>query len=244
MKQRRPYADYAARLLTCLLLFAAGYQLLARSPIAWRLREDVPGGVSGVLMIMAALVAFPPLLARKRFLGACLFASILLSAFGSHWWTRIQWEEVVTESNFALDATPRFNDYLLAMTPMVVTISYLALSSWSRIRADLLTREADRDQAAHAAASSFLNGSFSLVVSLAAGIAFAALLASGLLSYGIPHAWGVIAFVSAMVLVVGVVQLLGQDMRRFGQQSGAPFTTPTEKRTKVARKLRRGSGQV
>lgn len=210
----RAWGEIGLRVLFSALLLFAGYQLLAQSTFAWRLREDVPAGVGTIIFGFSAFFAFLPLLMGRRYLGAYLLSGLMFSALGAYWWTMIPWEEVVTETNFTITDPPRLQDYLLVASPAALAAAYVALSRWSRMRADLLGRGADVDQVRRAAAASFLGGAVALLAAAAASGAFVALLAAGLPQRAAALPAGVPVVVLSVLLVAGVLQLYGRRSRR------------------------------
>lgn len=179
MKRARPWGDYALRFVACGLLWGSGFALVAGSTFAFRLRDDVPGGVTTLAFGLATVLSLVPLLFRKRFLGAFLVSSFLLSGIGAYWWTTIPWDELVTESDFVAQRAPRVLDYMLVMSPVFIAAFYAAVSRASVLRADCLRRGADAHEAKRAAAASFLAGSAALVLATAMTAVLVGALASG-----------------------------------------------------------------
>lgn len=215
-KERAPRAwgELGMRVLFSVLLLVAGYQLLAQSTFAWRLREDVPAGVNGLVFGLSALLAGLPLLLGRRYLGAYMLSGLVFAALGAYWWTAIPWEETITETNFTVPEPARVQDYLLVASPAFLAAAYVALSRWSRLRADLIGRGADKQQVRDAAAASFLGGAVALLATLAASAAFVVALALGLpeaAANALPA--GVPAVVGSVLLVGGVLALLGHALR-------------------------------
>lgn len=185
---RRPWGDYALRVLACALLFAGGFSLLAGSPFALRMRDDIPSfvpGLSGVhslALLLAFLLGFLPLLFGKRYLGAFLVSSFLVAGIGGYWWSLITWDELVTESDFHATTAPDWWRYFQVSTPLIAAVLYVVASRASRMRAEYRNRGADPEEVSHAAAGSFLAGMGSLVVTLALAAGLWQLLASGALT--------------------------------------------------------------
>lgn len=207
-RQARPWGDYLLRGLACILLFGSGFSLLATSTFALRMRDDVPplvpglAGVEGLAVIIAAVLAFIPLLMGRRFLGAFLVSAFLLSGIGAYWWTLIPWDELITESDFVTQTSPDWWRYFQVATPLVAAVLYVVASRSSRMRAEYRNRGADPSEISHAAASSFLAGMGVLVVTLAFTGGLWQLLATGALLA--PPPWvprGIPALVMAAALV-------------------------------------------
>lgn len=220
----RPWGDYLLRGFCCLLLAVAGFSLVSTSTFAMRMREDIPGFVPGldgaqsIALILAFLLAFVPLLARRRFLAAYLACSFVIAGLGAYWWTTIPWDELITESDFPSTGKPIIWDYLLVSLPALVACFYVVASRASQLKTDYRNRGAEPEESARAAAASYLAGVVAFLATVAMAFAMWALLNSGLLSkaYGmLPR--GVPAIVlAAALLAVGYALLTGgKGGRRF-----------------------------
>lgn len=168
----RPWGDYMLRVLSCALLFGSGFALAVGSTFALRMRDDVPGGPQMIAFLLASVLGFLPLLFGRRFLGAFLVSSFILSGVGAYWWTTVPWDELLTESNFPSETAPDWWRYLLVASPLVIAVLYVAASRASRLSAEYRNRGANRGEVSRAACASFLAGMGSLVVvlSLASGL--------------------------------------------------------------------------
>ena len=226
MKNARPWGDYVLRILACLLLGVTGYILVAQSTFGLRLRDDVPGGVQTVALVLTSVLSLLPLAFRKRFLGAFLVSAFLLTGIGAYWWTTVPWDELVTESDFTAGRAPRPLDYALTLAPVFIAAFYAAVSRASVLRADYLRRGADPAEAKRAAAASFLAGSVALVAStLMTGVLVAAL-ASGAVK-GMQGLSGVPALVLAALLVV-LAYVFGSGSFVVGRKASAAPPAPAE----------------
>lgn len=214
-KTHRPWADYAARVLACALLFVSAFGLLAQSTFASRLRDDAPGGSFALALALAGVLALLPLLFGKRFLGAFLVSGFLASGIGAYWWTRVSWDELVTESNFTADAPPGLADYVLVAAPALLALFYVAASRASRVKAEYRNRGVDPRQVTRAACVSYLAGVVVFLAVTAVSLAFWALLASDALfeaAAAVPT--GVPALVlAAAALTVGIALGAGRFPR-------------------------------
>lgn len=215
----RPWVDYGLRLLACGLMFVTGYGLLVTSTFALRMRDDAnPGAIA---LALALVLSLAPLLFGRRFLGALLASSFLLSGIGAYWWTRLPWDELFTKSGFPAREAPTIADYALVAAPAAICAFYVAVSRASRVHADLKSRGVDREEIAPAAAHSFLAGAAALVASaLLAGALWLALANGWLLVrhplVGVPA----IATAGALVALAWVISGL-----RFGGEAEAPAWT-------------------
>lgn len=221
-----PWGDYVLRVLASLLLFGSGFSLLAGSPFALRMRDDVPPivpgmeGVIGLALILSAVLAFLPLLFGRRFLGAFLVSSFALCGIGGYWWTLIPWDELLTESDFPAPYPPDWWRYAQVASPLVAALLYIVASRASRMRAEYRNRGADPAEVSNAAAASFLAGMGVLVATLALSGALWALLSSGLVLS--PPSWvprGIPAVVVASALLVVAWGLSSPRVMR-GAQDG------------------------
>lgn len=241
LEKPRPWGERALRIVFALLLVGACYQLLAQSTFAWRLRNDVPYGVGGLVFGLALLLGLLPLALGRRYVGAYLASGFAATALGAYWWTTIPWEEVVTETNFNLETPPGPWEYLMVASPMFLAAAYVALSRWSTLRADLLARGADRREASRAAATSFLVGVLVLVATTAFAGAFAGLLMMGLLSGGLPGAAVLsapLAVVLALVVMAGALLAYGRRLavrRRLRRPSSRGEGPASPERTRARR---------
>lgn len=224
------------RILFCVLLLLASHALIAQSPYAVRLHDGLPVPVDLLVVALATVLALAPLLARRRFLGAYMLSAGLVSAVGGYWFTLVPWDRVLlTRQSFGLHLPQGWGDYLLVALPMFLATSYAALSRWSRIREDLLSRGADTDQVRHAAASSFLAGAGALCVACVASLAFVALLVDGALLMRAPDILQGPQGVALAVLVVGAaIWTMGRRMPR--------IPTPRAGAAPAASKRPRSSG--
>lgn len=181
----RPWGDYAFRVLACTLLFASAYGLLAQSTFAHRLRDDAGvGGVSGaqaLALALAGVLAFLPLLAGRRFLGAFLWSGAFATVVGAYWWTKVSWDELVSESNFNVLEPAGLWDYVLVATPALIAIFYVAGSRASRLKAEYRARGVDPRQVTRAACACYLAGVAAFLAVTALSVAFWAVLGSGAL---------------------------------------------------------------
>jgi hypothetical protein len=184
-KKHRPWGDYAFRVVACMLLFASAYGLLAQSTFAHRLRDDAGmGGVSGaqaIALALAGVLAFLPLLAGKRFLGAFLWSAAVPTIVGAYWWTKVSWDELVSESNFNVMEPAGLWDYVLVATPALIAIFYVAASRASRLKAEYRGRGVDERQVTRAACACYLAGVVVFLAVTGLSIAFWAVLTSGAL---------------------------------------------------------------
>lgn len=208
------WGDVMLRVLFSGLLLIASYQLLAQSTFAWRIREDVPTGVGGLIFGLSALFALGPLLFGRHYLDAFVVSAFTVTLLGAYWWTTIPWEELITETNFTVEGAPGPMDYLLIVSPAFLAVAYTALSRWSRVRTDLLTRGADSDQVRRAAAASFLGGAVALIAATATGAAFIGLLVLGVLQAAPDFFAGVPGVVGAVIVIGLALALIGRRPRR------------------------------
>lgn len=224
-----PIADYGLRILFSVLLVGASFQLLAQSTFAWRLRNDAPGGAMALALGLSALAGVLPLASGRRYLRAYVVCATVVTLLGAYWWTTIPWEETITETNFNLEQPPTLWDHLMAASPAFLAVAYAALSGWSALRADMLSRGVDRAQADQAAAASFLGGGVALVAATAAAFVFIALLAGGLaqprMMLPLPS---VVSAVLGVLVLGGALALLGRrwprlrDLRRPSSRAEGP----------------------
>lgn len=184
-RKRRPWGDYAFRVLACALLFVSAYGLLAQSTFAHRLRDDAGvAGLSGaqaIALVLAAVLAFLPLLAPRRFLGAFLWSGGVATLVGAYWWTKVSWDELVSESNFNVMEPPGLADYVLVATPALIAVFYVAASRASRLKAEYRGRGVDERQVTRAACASYLHGVVVFLAVTAISLGFWAVLTSGAL---------------------------------------------------------------
>ena len=213
-KKVRPWGDYAVRVLACALLFGAAFGLLAQSTFGTRMREDgVPPRL--IALALAGVLATLPLLMGKRFLGAFLFSGFIASGIGAYWWTKVSWDELVTESNFNTAAPAGFWDYVLVAAPALLALFYVAAGRASRLKAEYRSRGVDPAQVTRAACVSYLAGVVVFLGVTAVSLAFWALLASNALfdaAAALPT--GVPALVlAAAALTVGIALGVGRFPR-------------------------------
>lgn len=238
MKDARPWGDYGLRVLACLMLGVTGYVLVAQSTFGLRLRDDVPGGVQTVAIVLTTVLSLLPLAFRKRFLGAFLVSAFLLTGIGAYWWTTVPWDELVTESDFTAGRPPKPLDYALSMAPVFIAAFYAAVSRASVLRADYLRRGADADEARRAAAASFLAGATALVLSTAMTGLLVAALATGAVQ-GVRGLVGLPAIVLAgLVIVLAYVFGSGSYVvgRRASGGGGSPSRAAEAKPARSAKK--------
>ena len=228
-----PWGDYLLRVVACLLLAVTGFILVAQSTFALRLRDDVPGGARTVGLVLTGVLSTLPLLFRKRFLGAFLVSSFILTGVGAYWWTTIPWDELVTESDFTAGRPPGPLDYALTLAPVFIAAFYAAVSRASVLRADYLRRGADPAEAKRAAAASFLAGAVALVLSTVMTAALVAALASGVVS-GVDSIVGIPALVLAGLLIV-LAYVLGSGSFVVGRLGGRGGPAKAAKAAKPAR---------
>lgn len=179
----RPWLAYALRILCCALMFLSAYSLLVGSTFAMRMRQDFP--VQSLVVALSVILAFSPLLAGRRYLGALLISAFLISGIGGYWWTTIPWDEFVKDSEFPTAQRPGFLEYALVATPAVVAAFYAVVSRPSLLRADLVNRGVEPQEIRSAMTMSFLSGAALLVFCggltmvmwqlMSSGIVFAAL---------------------------------------------------------------------
>lgn len=178
-KTHRPWGDYAFRLVACALLFASAFGLLAQSTFAHRLRDDM--APTTLALAIAGVLALVPLLFGRRFLGAFLVSAFLATLTGAYWWTKVSWDELVSESNFNVVEPAGLWDYVLVATPAMVAVFYVAASRASRLKAEYRNRGVDPSQVTRAACASYLAGVFVFLVVTALSLGFWIVLASGAL---------------------------------------------------------------
>lgn len=216
MSAPRPWGDYLFRLLACALLFGAAYGLLSQSTFALRLRDDAPGGSAALALALAAALALAPLLAGRRFLGAFLVSAFVASGVGAYWWTKVSWDELVSESDFNLREPAGFLDYVLVAAPVMLALFYVAAGRASRLKAEYRGRGVDPRQVTRAACVSYLAGVFVFLAVTGVSLGFWAVLASGAL-FGLASAMptGVPALVvAAALMTVGIALGSGRFPRR------------------------------
>ena len=209
----RPWGDYAFRVLACALLFGSAFGLLSESTFAYRLRDDAPaaGGLTGsqtLALAIAATLAILPLLAGKRFLGVFLASSFVAAGMGSYWWTKVSWDELVTETDFTVSEGATVWDYTLVALPALVAVFYVAASRASRLRAEYRARGLDEEQVRRAAWSSWIAGVGLFLGVTAMSLAFWSVLASGVLFATMSQfPTGVPALVAAAALLTVAIAL-------------------------------------
>lgn len=214
MRTSRPWSAYALRLLCSGLLFASGYVLLAQSTFALRMRNDAPIGL--LILVVAAVLSFLPLLFGRRFLAAFLVSGFLLSGIGAYWWTTIPWDEFIRDNGFPAARAPRMLDYALIASPAIVAAFYAAVSRPSLLRADLRNRGADPEEISRASCVSFVSGAALLVFCGALATLLWGLMASGLVFAAIaPIPTGIPALVIVAALVAVAWAIFARRVPRF-----------------------------
>lgn len=219
MKERRhrPWGDYAMRVLACALLFGSAYGLLSQSTFALRLRDDAPGGANTLAMALAGVLAVVPLLMGRRFLGAFLVSGFLASGVGAYWWTKVSWDELVTESDFNVAAPPGLWDYALVAMPALVAVFYAVASRPSRLKAEYRNRGLDEAQIARAAWAAWIGGVGLFLAVGGLSFGFWVLMSSGAvfdMARGVPV--GVPAIVVAVALLTVAIALGSNRLPRAG----------------------------
>lgn len=217
----RPWSAYLLRVLCSVLMFVSGYILLGSSTFALRLRNDVP--VQSIVVALAGVLSFLPLLLGRKYLGGLLVSAFLLSGIGGYWWTTIPWDAFIKDSGFPAQEAPDLLDYALVASPAVICAFYAAVSRPSVLSADLKNRGADADEIGRAACVSFLSGAALLVLCGALAFALWALMSTGIV-------FAAAAFVPtgipALVLVaaLGAVSwaLFTRRLPRFRHRSAPP----------------------
>ncbi|HET6405180.1 MAG TPA: hypothetical protein VFH78_11070 [Candidatus Thermoplasmatota archaeon] len=210
----RPWSAYALRLLCSVLMFLSGYALLAGSTFALRLRGDVP--VQLIVLAMAGVFSFLPLLFGRRYLGMLLVSGFILSGIGAYWWSTIPWDEFIKESNFTTEQKPGLLDYALVASPAIIAAFYAAVSRASILRADLKNRGADADEISRAASVSFLSGAALLVFCGGLAVALWALMATGIVFQAVaPIPTGVPALILVAALVAVSWAIFTRRLPRF-----------------------------
>ncbi|GEM_PF-6660429 len=200
---RRPVAwgDYASRLLSCALLFLTGFVLVANSPFAMRMRNDIPlslwgfDGPQSIALIVAAVLSVIPLLAGPAFLGTFLTCGWLMSGMGAYWWTLIPWDEWITDSGFPTSTPPGLTDFILVAGPALVATLHVILARVSRLRRDAKERGVDEEETRRAAAAAFLTGGATLVLAFGLAAVLWLLLGGGLGSVQ----WGLVGLPALVV---------------------------------------------
>lgn len=232
----RPWSAYALRVLCSGLLFVTGYALLAGSTFALRMRGDLP--VQTLVLALAAILAFVPLLCGRKFLGAFLVSAFLLSGIGAYWWTTIPWDEFIKDSGFPTSEKPQVLDYALVASPAILAAFYAAISRPSLLHADLKARGADPDEIRRAASISFLSGAALILVCGALAFTLWSLMAAGVVFAAVaPVPTGVPALVLVAALVTVAWALLARRLPRFRNRarSAAAQEPAREERTSAVR---------
>lgn len=214
----RPWSAYLMRILCSALMFVSGYLLLGNSTFAMRLRNDVP--VQAIVIAVAALLSFIPLLVGRRYMGALLVSAFLFAGIGGYWWTTIPWDEFIKDSGFPAQERPDLMDYALVASPAVVVAFYAAVSRASLLRADLKNRGADLDEVSRASCVSFLSGAALLVFCGGLAVALWALMASGVVFTAtafIPKGIPALILVAALVSVAWA--LITRRLPRFRRRA-------------------------
>lgn len=232
----RPWSAYALRILCSSLLFISGYLLLVNSTFALRLRNDVP--VHGIVIGVAAVLSFFPLLLGRRYLGGLLVSAFLLAGIGGYWWTTIPWDEFVKDSGFPATERPDLLDYALVASPAIIAAFYAAVSRPSLLRADLKNRGADLDEIRRAASVSFLSGAALLVFCGALAFALWALMSTGLVFRAVAPVTGVPALILVAALVTVAWALLTRRVPRFRLRARSPTPAPVMESSPTRRGVR------
>jgi len=217
----RPISDAGlertVRVVASIGLFLSATHLLMRSTFRMRLRDDIPAilpGVSGVesaILVLGLILAIVPLLAGRRFVPAFLMSAFIATGLGAYWWTRVPWDELITESDFATTSPPGLLDFLLVASPLLVFAAAWALIAPLRQAADWTARGVDAAEAERTGRSSTTAGALLVVAALAApaGVWLAhRFLWGGSLPQLLP---GGVAFIGFALLALGVGGWLVSD---------------------------------
>lgn len=229
----RPWTAYSLRLLSCGLLFATGYVLLAGSTFAMRMREDMPSTLFAI--VLAAMLSFVPLLFASRFLSVFLASAFLMSGIGGYWWTTIPWDEFVKDSGFPARTPPGILDYLLVASPPLIGAFYAITSRASHLMSDLKNRGADTHEIHRAAGTSFLSGAALLVLCTLFAGGLWALMATGVVFQAVaPIPTGVPALILVAALITVAYALIARRIPRFRpSRTPAPDTAERAIQTRV-----------
>lgn len=158
-------------------MFGSAYALLSGSTFALRMRDDLP--IQGIVVVFGGILSFLPLLYGRRYLGALLVSSFVISGIGAYWWTTIPWDEFIKDSGFPTAQKPTLWDHALVASPTMVAAFYAVVSRPSILHADLRERGADIAEVRRASAASFLSGAALLVFCIALAGGLWAIMASG-----------------------------------------------------------------